>query len=158
MDGWRNEGRIPLFAWACVFKHVSLRGRITAVKLTDGPTTWISRRPEEWTAANRAYYARVDWAPDIQNAKFTSSPELHFIPGALIRRHPETQALVTRAQAVQALNAKLPWGESGMEIALRWFVQDGPYEDVVLAAPRAAKYFRIDLAALEMLRREGLGT
>jgi len=157
VDGWRNEGRIPLFAWACVFKHVSLRGRITAIKLTDGPApSWVSRRPDDWSAANRAYYAQVDWALDIREAKFTSAPELHFIPGSLIRRDPETQALVTREQAVQALSAGLPWGESGMEIALRWFVDDGPYDDVVLVAARAAKYFRRDLATLAMLRREGL--
>lgn len=55
-----------------------------------------------------------------------------------------------------ALGAGLAWGDSAMPVALRWFVEDGPYEDVVLAAPRAAKYFRRDLAALDMLRRGGL--
>lgn len=157
VDGWRNEGRSPFFAWACVFKHVILRGRINAIKLTDGPAPrWVSRRPEDWTAANRAYYGQVDWALDIKEAKFTSAPELHFIPGSLIRCDPETQVLMTRELAVQALSAGLPWGKSGMEIALRWFVDDGPYDDVVLVAPRAAKYFRQDLATLAMLRREGL--
>ncbi len=58
--------------------------------------------------------------------------------------------------AVQALGAGLPWGESGMEIALRWFAGDGPHDDVGLVAPRATSYFRQDLATLAMLRREGL--
>ena len=95
-------------------------------------------------------------ALDIREARFTSSPELHFIPGSLIRRDPETQVLVTKDQAVAALGAGLAWGDSAIPVALRLFVEDGPYEDVVLPAPRAAKYFRSELAALDMLRREGL--
>jgi hypothetical protein len=45
-----------------------------------------------------------------------------------------------------------------MDIALDWFLEDGPYDSAVLVAGRKSKAFRKDLAALAMLRREGLAT
>ena len=44
---------------------------------------------------------------DLSIFRVTSSPELHFIPGSLIRRDPETEVLVTKDQAVAALGTGL---------------------------------------------------
>ncbi len=158
VDGWQNRGRNGYFrAWACAFRHVTLRGRIGYIKFRDGPEkAGLMQRTMDWTNANRAYYATVDWALDIREARFTSSPELHFIPGSLSRRDPETQVLVTKKQATAALAAGLAWGESVVPVVLQWFVEDGLYDDVVVAAPRASKKLHEDLAALDMLRQHGL--
>jgi hypothetical protein len=158
VDGWQNRDRNDFFdAWACAFRHVILRGRIGYIKFRDGPqTAGLMQRTMDWTSANRAYYASVDWALDIREARFTSSPELHFIPGSLIRRDPETQVLVTKEQATAALSEGLAWGNSVVPVVLKWFVQNGPYDDVVVAAPRASRRLHEDLAALDMLRQHVL--
>jgi hypothetical protein len=157
VDGLRNVGDTFLFTWATVFKHVTLKGKIGALKLNQNVRGDVSARKQRaWDVSSRAYYRSVDWALDLSEAVFWSAPDLHAIPGALIRRDPETQVLVTREQAHTALAAGLPWGHSGLRVALTWFMEDGLYDDVVLVAAKSATYFREDLALLQLLRREQL--
>ena len=69
VDGLGRDGRHPLFLWAPAFKHVVLRGLLSAPKLNvvvspDG------RGSAEWTSANQEFYKTVDWALDIREAEF----------------------------------------------------------------------------------------
>jgi hypothetical protein len=109
-----------------------------------------------WSAANRAFYASTDWALDISEAHFTSGPDLHFVPGELVRRDPSTQALVSRRALDGISLASLPWEGSSLRLATEWFLAHSPYEDVVLAAAKGTSYFQCDLAALGMLREKGI--
>jgi len=157
VDGLARLGRMPLFLSAVVFRHVTLRGRISMFKLnpTPQPLPTPGQR-ESWIGAHLEFYRNVDWALDISRADFTFGPDLHYVPGQLIRRDEETQALVERDALQNALWQSLPWGGSALRVAVDWFLQDGPYQSTVLVAGRKTKSFRQDLDALEMLRREGL--
>ncbi|MGA7991866.1 MAG: hypothetical protein WCC53_10575 [Thermoanaerobaculia bacterium] len=157
VDGLGREGRIPLFLAGVVFRHVTLKGRVTSFKLQASPSFNDSRAQVAlWQAANRAFYASTDWALDISEAHFTSAPDLHFVPGALVRRDPVSQALVPRRALAGIALTSLPWGGSALRVALEWFLADSLYEDVVLVAARGSSHFQRDLAALAMLRERGI--
>ena len=157
VDGLGREGDIPLFLAGVVFRRVTLRGRITFFKLHASPSlNHSSEQVALWQAANRGFYASTDWALDISEARFTSGPDLHFIPGALVRRDPASQALVLRRALSGISLAGLPWEGSALRLALEWFLADSPYENVVLVAAKGTSYFRRDLAAINMLREKGI--
>jgi hypothetical protein len=157
IDGLTRQGDIPLFLSGVVFRHVVLAGRIGFFKLNLAPS--LRSAPSEtalWKEANQRYYESTDWALDISSAEFTFAPDLHFIPGSLIRRDPGSQALVSRANLSGADLATLPWGHSSLRVAVDWFLQNGPYEDVVLAAGKKSRGYSDDVAAIKMLRERGL--
>ncbi len=54
---------------------------------------------KQWDIANAEYYQNVDWALDIREATFGSFSITAFF--ALVRRAPETTAVVTREAALQ---------------------------------------------------------
>lgn len=151
-----KRGTFPLFLWGVVMRHVTLSGKITAYKLNAAPDYKPSSHVQIWLEANADFYQSVDWALDISKAQFTSGPEFHFIPGSLVRRDPATQVLVRRDNVETVDIDSLPWNGSCMNIGLRWFLDNSPYDDVVLAAPTKAKYFASDMAALDMLRARGI--
>ncbi len=158
IDKLMNYGRGPLFTWACLFKQVTLRGKLSGFKFNQSVGSFIfnSQPQKPWDDAARAYYETVDWALDISEAEFQSVPDFHCLPGRLIRRDPETQVLVTRQNAIAANWETLDWDESALRLGLQWFLEDGLYDEVVLIAAKRAKYFRQDLRTLQMLRREGV--
>ncbi len=157
VDGLGREGRIPLFLAGVVFRHVTLKGRLTFFKVQASPSVnHSSEQVALWQAANRAFYAHTDWALDISEARFTSGPDLHFIPGALVRIDPASQALVSRRALSGISLPGLPWAGSALRVALEWFLADSPYEDVVLVAAKGTTYFQRDLAAINMLREKGI--
>lgn len=156
VDRLGREGRIPLFLPGVVFRHVTLKGRITFFKLQASPFLEDPERNAQWVDANRSFYESVDWALDISETIFTWGPDLHFVPGSLIRRDPETQVLVTRRALEGVALASLPWQGSSHKTGLEWFLQDGPYEDVVLVAAKGTTYFEQDLAAIRMLQERGI--
>jgi hypothetical protein len=157
ISGMGKEGRIPLFAWGAVFKHVTLRGKLSAMKLN----RWVAPVPppskqQRWDNANKAYYQCVDWALDLREAEFQGSLDLHCLPGSLIRRDPETQVLVKRSSLSDVDWRSLSWGKSSFDLAIQWFLDDGLYDDVVLIASKRTAYFKDDLQAIAMLRSEGI--
>jgi hypothetical protein len=158
VDGFTRSGRLPLVLWGSVFKHVTLRGKIGFFKLALTPDA-LNMTPAyvaAWRRANVEFYERLDWALDIVDAQFSFAPDLHFVPGHLVRRDPRTQLLVTREQAREALQSSLPWGNSSLRVALSWFLHDGPYESTVVVAAKATATFADELAAMELLRGRGL--
>ena len=89
--------------WGTVFKHVTFKGRIGRVMLSDlfempfkGKITSVQRAFEK---ANAEYYARVDWALDISQAEFDDF-DCRGVPSRLVRRNPETQMMLTRERVL----------------------------------------------------------
>jgi hypothetical protein len=143
-----------LHSWAggAVFKHVTLKGRISAALLNSYVEIPPDEKQVEWDEANAAYYANCDWAFDIREAKFTSSFEFRSVPGRLIRRDPETQILVTRERVQNGAWRSLEIGSYGFGIS---DLLESNLESTVFAAPRANKKFKEELAYLELLRDAG---
>jgi hypothetical protein len=155
VEGLGREGRDPLFVWAPAFRHVTLRGSVAAPKfnVTVGLT---GRSSASWVSANRDFYRDVDWALDISEARLSGSVNLEAVPGHLVRRNPETQVLVYRPRASGVDLGQLGLPDPSVGLAIEWFLQDGPFDSVVVAAPTDARYFRDALASLRVLREAGI--
>jgi hypothetical protein len=158
VDGFSGEGDMPLFLQGVRFRRVTLQGRITQFKInpTSRIVDWSSPEARTALADQSRFYADVDWALDIRNAKFTFGPDLHFIPGRLVRFDPASQALVRRDALENADLDSLPWNKSAFEIGIRWFLRSSPYSDTVIVAPTKGRGFRRDLEVIAMLRDRGL--
>lgn len=151
------HGEYEMKTWGAVFKHVTLRRRI-------GPVLIISNAvfpfdPEEvkreFEQANAAYYRTVDWALDISAAEFDDC-DIRGIPARLIRRDPETQAVVKRAKARRGDWREMSFGKAEwVKAAIKHMLEWGN-EDVVLVAGKRAKDFRATLNAINLLRRAGI--
>src|SRR5215471_4401348 len=59
-----RTGDAPLFLWGCVFRHVTLSGNISAVKINSliGVGRELAALQPAWDKFARAWYANVDWA------------------------------------------------------------------------------------------------
>lgn len=156
VDGLKRLGKIPAFLNACVFRRVVLSGPISAIKINPEFGTESDRVNAEWNQANVKFYKDVDWAIDVREAAFKGSISLEGIPGALVRRDPDTQILVSRSDLVQSDWQSLDYAETSVKIAIEWFLERSPYEDCVIVAPKLAKYFSDELKVFAMLRRTGI--
>lgn len=148
---------MPFFLQGVMVRRVSIRGTIGGFIWTppDSRTAWAS--PAAVRAARRFYGAVGDWALDVSAARFRSVPSFRFgPPGALVRRDPETQPLISRSGAEAALRE--PTVDFGIwKVVLEDFV-GSPWPDEIvlipgLGAPRRA--YEADLAALDRLRGTG---
>jgi hypothetical protein len=147
---------VPMFLWGCLARRTVLSGRIGSLIWNPPWSTDGSVSPSVFEHARR-FYEAVDWALDITEARFTSVPSLWFgPPGALIRRDPTTQPLVTRRAAVAALEA------SGRDSGVWAVVLDDllrhewPSDAVLIPAMGASKQARErDLAGLALLESVG---
>ncbi|GLW64880.1 hypothetical protein Arub01_31240 [Actinomadura rubrobrunea] len=133
----------------CLFKHVTLKGKIGPIL-----TTPVNTLSEETTAAMNAamvaYYQDVDWALDISEAEF-SDAGFSMVPGELVRRDPETQFLLRREVVVPAMDS-LP---RVVRIEASRF-EDTPFDSIVAVAPRRSKHFERYLAEFQQAREAGL--
>jgi hypothetical protein len=134
----------------CLFKHVTLRGKIGPV-LTTPPASGI---PEGTRAAMKAamidYYKDVDWALDISAAEF-SDADFYMVPGDLVRRDPETQFLLRRDVVTPDMDS-MPLGP---RIAASRF-ESSPFDSIVAVVSRRSKNFARDLEEFERVRKAGL--
>ena len=155
IENFEIEGLLQ--TWGAVFKHVTFKGRIGRVMLsnclcpTSTTTESIQRAFKE---ANAAYYATVDWALDISEAEFKEL-SLRGIPSRLVRRDPETQVVVTRERAMRGEWRKLDLDKTYWQVAIELMLKRGD-EDVVLVAPKRAKNFKHLLRGLQLLREAGV--
>ena len=153
---------MPLFCWACVFRHVVLAGKITTIKInrrllitgTDAVSREQAQAP--WDDFAREYYKSADWALDLRNAEFTGSITLEAIPGSLVRRDEETQVLISRERLGQSNWQQLDFGSTGLDVAIEWFLDGSLFDDVVLVAEKKRKNFKEKLKVLQELRKEGI--
>lgn len=141
----------------CALRHVAVRGNVTGGLefLAAGLLAPASER-EALLAANRRFYADVDWALDISAARFTSVSFVRSdIPARLIRRDPETQVVITRRAM---LDADLPGllGETTIiGMGIDRFLETGSDDTVLVAAWRGPRFAQ-QMEVIGRLRAEGL--
>lgn len=153
VDGLRTNGLFQ--AWAPALRHVTLRGRIGRVMISNVHSAAASREDvETFKAANRRYYENVDWALDISEAEFGEA-DLRGVPGDLIRRDPETQVLVRRERILDGRWQRLAALPSLWQISLELLLETG-MESKVLVAAKRAKDFPTLVAGLRLLQDEGI--
>lgn len=118
---------------ACVFRHVILRGRITTTLLRFDPNPFGGNGmgpsfKDIWPSEMVKYYASVDWALDVTQAKFTSLTALTTMPGDLVRFDPARAVLVRRERLVGDWAAGMP---GVMQICCEQFLE-GPFASFVV--------------------------
>jgi hypothetical protein len=155
LDGLKRAGPSPLFLFACMFDRVRLTGRLTGIKINPEPDMLASdpAARARWVAATRAFYAGVDWALDISEARFSSAPSLEAVPGHLVRRDPSRQVLVRREALAGRDVRSLP---RHYAVALEWFVERSPFDSVVLVGSCEPGRRQRDLDGLRHLRDVGI--
>lgn len=154
----KKTGSAPLFLNASVFRHVTLVGNISGLKINRSELeSLVSEEDRRWRDAEIvAFYSSTDWALDISRAKFPNGATFEALPGDKIIRDQKTQALIRR-DALKAIDWKaLDYRQTAIDIAIGWF-ENGSLFDTVVVVPRSgSKYRDADTAVIEMLRREGV--
>ncbi len=155
LDTLRARGEVWLIG--TLFNHVVLRGRLgslifTAHPLGGGDADTL-RKKATFARADEAYYGHVDWALDIREAEFYAC-DLRYVPGHLVRRDSETQALVWRENLQRHDLNQLRYPASAWEVSLGMFAESGLPSLVLVAGKRHPKFKR-QLEELKELR--GLG-
>lgn len=155
IDGLKTNGKL-LQAWGAAFRHVTLKGAIDRLMLSPVVVLTDLDSPinRAFAKANAEYYASVDWALDISCAE-AKELEIQGVPAHLIRRDPETQVVVTAEKAIRHEFTKLQYGETHWNFSIQFMLNRGD-TDVVLVAPKKSPKFKVLLAGLEMLRKEGI--
>lgn len=154
VDGFKTNGLFQ--AWAAVFKHVTLRGKIERVMISGAVATGMATPSQQraFDEANAAYYAGVDWALDITEAEFEEG-EIQRVPAHLIRRDPATQVVVKREKAMQGTWRQLDLSKTHWATSLEFLLERGD-PDVVLVAPKRNRKYRDLLDGLKALRDAGV--
>jgi hypothetical protein len=147
-----------LQAWGAVFKHVTFRGQIGAIMLSDkiGADPAKAKAQPRFDETNRAYYQETDWAIDITEATFKSEPDLRGVPGELIRRDPTDQCLIVLDRVRDALERNVALIGTDLEVDLRLFLEISAYPSVVWAAPRGSRDYPHVLGQIKRLRDLGV--
>jgi hypothetical protein len=155
VDGLKTHGQL-LQTWGAVFKHVTLKGNIGRIMLSPAVATGLAKPHEQraFDEANAAYYAEVDWALDISQARFEEC-DIRGIPARLIRRDPETQVVVTREKALLGEWRQIDLSGTYWGGWIELFLEDGE-PDVVLVAPKRNPHYRVLLDGLKKLRDAGV--
>lgn len=158
LHGLKKTGAAPLFVWASAFRHTTLSGNISGLKINradmqpDLPEYEVEWRENE----TRSFYSDVDWALDITSAKFPNGVTLEALPGDKIIRDPETQVLIYRDKLHAMDWRSLNYDGTAIDIAISWFETGSLFDSVVVVPRSASKYRAADLRVLEMLRRKGI--
>jgi hypothetical protein len=151
----RSGRRSPLFLWGGTARHVTLHGTFGGI-VWNPPKAWGTGEDLDELNDVKKYYEAVDWALDIREARFTSSPTLRFgPPGRLILRDPKIQPLVTRAAAEGGAWRALGWEVGVWRVVLEEFVKRSWPEEIALI-PSTGKKAAEDLAGLQRLRELGV--
>ena len=143
IDGLKTSG--VEFIRSCVFKHVVLKGRIEELVFRnedDDDGAWM-----------REYYAGVDWALDISQA-VVKTLDIRNMPARLIRRDPETQALIRRENVERSGWKPRTLGITG--IAVEEMVRKNQDDRVVVAPRGDKKLFREVMEEIRIAREMGL--
>jgi hypothetical protein len=156
VDGLGTHGLFQI--WGCAFKHVTLRGRVGRIMLSNlvSPLPEDRELAREFEEANRIFHKSVDWALDIRDLDCDEC-DIRCLPGALVRRNPETQAAVSRETA---LRLKPKWEAidftgSSWRMGLELMLSQG-YSDSIFAVGRPKKTLPRELEVLAELRRLGV--
>jgi hypothetical protein len=148
--------------WCPYLDRVTLSGEIGKMKvnLYADPSTWENEKQKPFDDFRTAFYADVEWALDISEARFKEF-DLRGVPARLVRRDAESQVLITRERALQV--ATPGWEKQLDQTNKLWpfminlFLSDGDADTVLVAPLGAAKSKRDSLLkGLKELRNIGL--
>jgi hypothetical protein len=148
-----------LFVWGALFKHVRMVGKFDTIVIHGIVTTnWVSERDQlerYWLLCNE-YYVDCDWALDIREAQFADfSIRTRGVPAHLVRRDPETQAVVTKQRIIEGKWRSLELGKLVQTHFRLWENEGG--EDLIIVAPKAMKSDFIEVMAdIRRLREAGI--
>lgn len=135
--------------YGCVFKHVTLRGKIGPI-MAMGPHASLVNRADH-VAGMLDKYKRVDWALDISEAIFLDA-DFYYVPGELIRRDESSQFLLRRESF-----ANIDWRElPGYSSIWASRFDETPFDSIVAIAPKASRELGKYMADAEWLRDQGL--
>ncbi|HMP44246.1 MAG TPA: hypothetical protein PKD99_04000 [Sphingopyxis sp.] len=154
----KKRGSAPLFLNGSVFRHVTLIGNISGLKINRSELqTLVLEEDRKWRDEEvKSFYSSIDWALDISKAKFPNGATFEAIPGDKVIRDRQTQALIRR----EALNATdwraLDYGQTAIDIAINWFKTGSLFDAVVVVPRSSSKYRQADAAVIEMLRHHGV--
>ena len=110
----------------------------------------------DFSAANAAFYANVDWALDISKVKLSGLEIRASIPTGLIRRNPDEHFIITRTVALAGdWKNYEPFGS--FEISISIFLDSGADDDLFVAA-RQSKNFKNQVEYFQRLKTAGLVT
>jgi hypothetical protein len=143
VDGLKTSG--VEFIRSCVFKHVTLKGRIEKLVLRnedDDDGAWMED-----------YYTDVDWALDISEA-VVKTLDLRNVPGRLVRRDHETQALIRRESVEKSDWQPRTLGIVG--IAIEAMMRSGRDDRVVVAPKGDKKVFAEVMEEIRIARERGI--
>ena len=150
VDGFDGDAIWPVDT--LLLRRVVLKGVIGAVDIRDPRQLHPGDAERLWV--HRGFYAKVDWALDIRQARFRRA-DLSGIPGRLIRRDPETQVLVTldrlRANGWKGLDFR----GTAWEVVFEGMVRAELGEQVLVAEPRGLR-FDEQRRLIDDLRRRGI--
>ncbi len=158
MDGLQTAGLLQ--AWGSVFRRVTLPGKVGRVMITPlvGAQHLSTPLQQAFDDERDRYYANMDdFALDISQAEAVEL-EITGIPARLIRRDPETQAVVTREAVLSGEWRELEHvqdTELGIGIQELLKGKDGT-DDSVLVAHKRSRNFKKLLAGIEELRAAGI--
>jgi hypothetical protein len=144
-------------AWGALFRHVTLRGKIGRLMVTPLISSRHRNTPEQaaFDEQREAYYETIDWALDISEAEAVEL-QLAGIPARLIRRDPETQAVITRQAALSGEWRELELVQKTvLGLAINQMLKRGD-DDIVLVAERRARDFKQMVAGIQELRAAGV--
>jgi hypothetical protein len=146
----------PLQVWGAVFKHVTLKGKIGRImaRSTFFPAYGNAKQLKGLNEANSEYYANIDWALDIREAKFVDA-DLRGVPAQLVRRDPETQFILTREKALSMAWKEIDLSGTYWAGYIKTLLDFGD-EDEVLVAPKASTIYKRELEGLLKLRDAGI--
>jgi hypothetical protein len=151
-----------LILWCPYLDRVTFSGVIGKLKInaTARPSTYNNERQKPFEDYRRQFYANVEWALDIRDARFKGF-DFRGIPGHLVRRDPESQLLIKRERALEVATPgwekRLDPSNKLWPFMIRLFLSDGDADTVFVAPLGAAKAKRDPLLkGLQELRRIGL--
>lgn len=154
VDGLKTNGLLQ--TWGAAFRHVTLKGRIGRIMLSNVVATGLATPEEQraFDAANAAFYASTDWALDLIEAEFEEC-DIRGVPAALIRRDADTQVVVTREAAITGRWRRVDLSGTYWATAIEFLVES-QLPDTVLVAPKRHRNFRHMLDGLRKLRDCGV--
>jgi hypothetical protein len=138
-----------LYLYACVFSHVTLKGKIGPI-LTVPPHNGLADR-DRFVRGMVEKYKKVDWALDISQASFADA-DFYYVPGDLIRYDPTTQVLLRRTKFSGIDRDEFP---DFVKIWTSRF-EATPFDSLVAVAPKRSKHFAEYMRAIEWLHKRNL--
>jgi uncharacterized protein YjbI with pentapeptide repeats len=136
----------------CVFRHVTLRGKIGQLIFAGPARTLSPEILESFCSAMVDFYADVDWALDIRDAIFTDA-SIRAVPGELVLRDENRHFLLDRTHREEVLS------RSDVPLLAKVYFRSfdlTPFDSMVAVASQRSKSYDAQLADLRWLRERGL--